>query len=85
MKALKYPLATEKSSGIIAIEKNNRLAYIVDSRATKTDIKKEFEETFKVKVKKINVINTPINQRKAYITLTSQYKASEIAMKLKLV
>ena len=39
--ALNYPLSTEKSIGII--EKGNTITYMVDFRASKAEIKKEFE------------------------------------------
>ncbi len=40
MAILKYPLATEKAIKLIDYE--NVITYIVDNRATKTQIKKEF-------------------------------------------
>jgi large subunit ribosomal protein L23 len=80
---LNYPLSTEKSIGII--EKGNTITYMVDFRASKAQIKKEFEERFGVKVAAIRVANTPRNEKKAYIKLAKGSNASEIAMKLKLV
>ncbi len=83
MAILKYPLATEKAVGII--DQKNTIVYVVDMRASRTTIKSEFEKTFNVKVKRVNTVNMPTNYKKAYIQLTSQYKASYIAVKLKLV
>jgi ribosomal protein L23 len=83
MNALMFPLATEKA--INMIERNNVITYIVDTRATRDQVKKEFEEVFKVKVDKVNVMNEPRNRKRAYITLNKQFKASDIALKLKLV
>ncbi len=83
MKTLMFPLATEKA--INMIERNNVITYIVDTRATRSQVKKEFEEVFKVKVDKVNVMNEPKNRKRAYITLSKQFKASDIALKLKLV
>ena len=80
---LNYPLSTEKSIGII--EKGNTITYMVDFRASKAQIKKEFEERFGVKIAAIRVANTPRNEKKAYIKLAKGSNASEIAMKLKLV
>lgn len=80
---LKYPLATEKSVGIV--DRNNIITYIVDSRASKTEIKKEFERNFSVKVKNINTINLPNNAKKAFIKLAKGYNAADVAVKLKLV
>jgi large subunit ribosomal protein L23 len=80
---LNYPLSTEKSIGII--EKGNTITYMVDFRASKAQIKKEFEERFGVKIAAIRVANTPRNEKKAYIKLAKGSNASDIAMKLKLV
>ena len=42
MTVLRYPLATEKSVGFI--DRDNVITYVVDYRASKTQIAKEFEE-----------------------------------------
>lgn len=83
MTVLKYPLATEKSVSLV--DKNNVITYIVDFRATKPEIKKEFESMFNVKVAAIRSVNMPANMKKAFIKLASGYKASDVAVKLKLV
>jgi large subunit ribosomal protein L23 len=80
---LKYPLTTEKSVGIV--DKNNIITFIVDSRSSKTEIKKEFEKSFNVKVKSINTINLPKNTKKAFIKLAKGFNATDVAVKLKLV
>jgi len=83
MSILKYPLATEKSVGVV--DKGNTITYIVDSRASKTEIKQEFEKMFGVKVSGINTINMPDNTKKAFIKIAKGYNASDVALKLKLV
>jgi large subunit ribosomal protein L23 len=83
MEILQYPLATEKAIGLI--EKNNQITYIVKHDAKKADIKKEFEKVFNVKIQSVNVANTPDNRRKAAIKLKVPFKASDVALKLKLV
>jgi large subunit ribosomal protein L23 len=83
MNVLIYPIATEKA--INMIERNNVITYIVDLRSNKAQIKKEFEDMFKVKVDKVNVEIEPRNKKRAYIKLNPQFKASDIALKLKLV
>jgi large subunit ribosomal protein L23 len=83
MSILKYPMSTEKSVGIV--DRGNTITYIVDSRASKSEIKKEFENAFNVKVKHINTINLPKNEKKAFIKLAKGYLATDIALKLKLV
>ena len=49
---IKVPLITEKST--ILKEKENKYAFLVDSRANKNEIKKAIEEIFKVKVLMVN-------------------------------
>ena len=83
MNALMYPIATEKA--INMIERNNIITYMVDMRSTKPQIKKEFEDTFKVKVARVNVAIEPRNRKRAYIKISERFKASDIALKLKLV
>ncbi len=49
---IKAPLITEKST--ILKEKENKYAFLVDSRASKDEIKRAVEEVFKVKVIRVN-------------------------------
>ena len=83
MAILKYPLGTEKAIKLIDYE--NVITYIVDNRATKTQIKKEFEKLFNVKVRKIRTANTPTNLKKAFLKLAPEYKATDISEKLKII
>ena len=83
MGVLLYPIATEKA--INMIEKNNVLTYVVDIRAKKEEIRKEIESVFKVKVDKINTEIEPRNRKRAYIKISKQFKASDVALRLKLV
>jgi large subunit ribosomal protein L23 len=83
MSVLLYPIATEKA--INMIERNNVITYIVDLRSSKPEIKKEFEDVFKVKVDRVNTEMEPRNRKRALIKVSAQYKASDIALKLKLV
>jgi len=83
MTILLYPIATEKA--INMIERNNVITYVVDLRSTKAEIKTEFEDVFKVKVEKVNTEIEPKNRKRAFIKINAQFKASDIALKLKLV
>ena len=49
------------------------------------EIKKEFERMFNVKVAGVNIVNTMGNKKKASIKLRKEFKASDVAIKLKLV
>ena len=80
---LLYALVTEKPVG--QIETENKLVFVVKPSATKQEIKDEFEKEYKEKVKKINTVNSPEGLKKAYISLKDEGKASELAMKLKII
>ncbi|PSN86784.1 50S ribosomal protein L23 [Candidatus Marsarchaeota G2 archaeon ECH_B_SAG-F08] len=74
------PWVTEKTTGLI--EKQNTLVFEVARNATKSEIKKAVEYQFGVKVMKVRTVNTPTNRKKAYVRLSPQYKAQEIATRL---
>jgi len=75
-----YPLMTESAS--LMVEKDNKLIFIVNLKAGKTDVKKAVEELYEVKVAKVTVLITPQGQKKAFVKLTPEYKASDVAIKL---
>ena len=75
-----YPLMTEVTSRLLEIE--NKLVFIVNIKATKSDIKRAVEELYDVKVEKVNVTITPEGQKKAFVKLHPEYKATDIAIKL---
>ena len=77
------PLHTEKA--LAKIEKENTLVFIVDRRATKHDIKRAVETLFNVKVEKVRTLITPRGEKKAYVKLAPEYKATEIAAQLGLI
>lgn len=80
---IKRSLATEKTLSLI--EKNNTLVFIVDLRATKNEIKEAVERLFGVKVERVNTLITMEGEKKAYVKLKPEYKASEIATRLGLI
>ncbi len=82
-KILIRPLHTEKAINLI--EKENTITFIVDRRATKNDIKRAVEILFNVKVEKVRTLITPRGEKKAYVKLKPEYKASEIATYLGLI
>ncbi len=64
------------------IEKENKLVFIVDIKADKKTIKRAVEQLYEVKVDKVNVLITPRGEKKAFVKLKPEYKASELAVKL---
>jgi len=75
-----YPLMTESAS--LMVEKDNKLVFIVNLKAGKIDVKKAVEELYEVKVAKITMLITPQGKKKAFVKLTPEYKASDVAIKL---
>ena len=76
------PITTEKA--VRLIELNNTLVVEVDRRDSKTDIKKEFEEMFNVKVNSINTL-IKLNKKYAYVKLNEKNPAIDVATKLGLM
>ncbi len=79
MKVLLYPLATEKA--IKQVELENKISFVVDSRATKAQIAEEIKTMFKVKVAKVN-LHIRNNKKIATIKLKADSPAIDIATKL---
>jgi large subunit ribosomal protein L23 len=77
---ISYPLMTESAS--LMVEKDNKLIFIVNLKAGKVDIKKAVEELYEVKVHKVNLQVTNQGVKKAYVKLTEEFKASDVAIKL---
>ncbi len=71
---------TERS--VYMIENENKLIFIVDRRANKLDITKAVKTLYDVEVKEINTLITRKGEKKAFVKLTKDYQASEVAIKL---
>lgn len=80
---LKYPLSTEKS--VKLMQADNKLIFIVDLKTTKTEIKKAMEDIYKVKVMKVNTQIMPNGKKKAYIKLSPETPAIDIATQLGMI
>jgi len=63
-------------------ERNNELVFIVNRRANKPTIKQAFEALYGVKVERVNTCVTPRGEKKAYIKLRPEYKASDLASRM---
>ena len=80
---VKHPLATEKA--VRLMESENKLIFIVDKKAKKQEIKKAAEELFKVKVEKINTLNDTKGRKKAYLKLSTETPAIDIAAQMGII
>ena len=75
-----YPVMTEVASRML--ETQNKLVFMVNTLATKKDIKRAVEELYEVRVEKVNIMITPKGEKKALVRLHPDYKAVDVAIKL---
>eukprot|EP00249_Psilotum_nudum_P025630 c30345_g1_i1 orf=348-977(-) len=80
---LKFPLTTE--SAMKKIEDNNTLVFIVDIRADKKKIKDAVKKMYDIQTKKVNTLITPKGLKKAYVRLTTDYDALDVANKIGII
>jgi large subunit ribosomal protein L23 len=79
-KTIRHPVMTEVTSRILETE--NKLVFVVNRDATKRDIKLAVEELYDVVVEKVNSTITPDGVKKAFVKLSPDYKAVDVAIKL---
>lgn len=79
-KIIKYPLGTEKAIRLMDTE--NKMLFVVERTATKSQIKKAIEDAYNVKISKVNTFITNQGLKKAYVKLTEDYPAIDLATKL---
>ncbi len=77
------PLKTEKTIG--RIELDNSLRFVVVLNSTKKQIREEVEKTFGVKVLSVKTLVTSKGEKHAVVRLAKEFKADDIATKLKMV
>jgi large subunit ribosomal protein L23 len=76
------PYVTEKTFDLI--ERQNKIVFLVDNRASKKTIKQAIETLYEVKVASVNTSFTIIG-KKAYVRLAPESPAGDLASKLGLV
>jgi large subunit ribosomal protein L23 len=77
---IKYPTMTERS--VYMIENENKLIFIVEREATKSQIASAIKELYQVEAKEINTLIDRQGKKKAFIKLKEGFSASEVAIKL---
>mmetsp|Transcript_11129 Transcript_11129/g.68532 ORF Transcript_11129/g.68532 Transcript_11129/m.68532 type:complete len:87 (-) Transcript_11129:1521-1781(-) len=80
---LKFPLTTE--AAMKKIEDNNTLVFIVDARADKKKIKRAVMQMYDIQVMKVNTLIRPDGQKKAFVRLTPDYDALDVANKIGII
>ena len=77
---IKYPLVSEDA--VTLIEAENKITFIVDLSASKNDIRRAVEELYEVRVNRVSSVITPQGRKKAYVRLSPDFKASDLAVRL---
>ena len=84
---LLHPYVTEKTMNAMSgtpaqdLKDGNRLEFVVRKDATRSEVKKAFEERFEVKVDRVNV-KIMKDGKHAIIKLKKEYSAEEIGMRI---
>ena len=76
------PITSEKAVKMIDID--NTLLFEIERKSKKTELKKEFESTFNVKVQKVRTLITH-NKKYAYIKLKKENPAINLATRLGMI
>ena len=76
------PYVTEKTFNMM--ERENKMVFIVNERANKRAIKQAIEILYEVKVESLNTAKT-IYGKKAYVKLSKENAATDLAAKLGIV
>ena len=75
-----YPMMSEDT--VKLIETENKIVFVVHNNATKKDVWNAVEELYEVKVDQVHTLITFEGKKKAYVRLSPESKASELAVKL---
>ena len=81
-KILKRPYVTERTFD--QIERENKLCFLVDDKVSKRQIANAVQAVYQVKVLAVNTSRT-IKGKKAFVRLSEDNRASDLATKLGLV
>jgi len=77
---VRYPLLSEDA--VTLLEAENKITFIVDIRSDKHDIKRAIQELYEVRVRDVKTLITPEGDKKAFVRLTQDFKASDLAVRL---
>ena len=80
MSVVHHPLVTEKAMD--EMDFANKLQFVVDSGATKTEIREEVSSRFEVTVTSVNTQVTPQGRKKATVRLSEEDDAQDVASRI---
>ncbi|MEE8403718.1 MAG: 50S ribosomal protein L23 [Candidatus Hydrothermarchaeaceae archaeon] len=75
-----HPDVTEKSMKLL--ESENKLVFAVSLKSDKGDIRTAVETLYEVKVADVNTLVAPKGVKKAYVKLSPEFKAEEVATRV---
>jgi len=76
------PIVTEKA--VMMIEAQNVLTFETEKEKTRTEIKKEVEDLFNVKVERVGTL-VRNNKKYSYVKLKKEFPAIDVATKLGII
>ena len=79
-KVLLAPRVTEKTT--LVGDASNQYVFKVAPEANKAQIKEAVQSLYRIKIKKVNTLITPKGNKKAYVKLTSDLDALDVANKI---
>lgn len=79
-KVIQAPITSETATK--KVEDGNTLVFQVDLKANKYQIKQAVKELYEVEVANVNTLIRPNGTKKAYVRLTADYDALDIANKI---
>jgi len=77
---VKYPLLSEDA--VTLLESENKITFMVNINSDKHDIKRAIQELYEVRVQDVRTLITPEGEKKAFVKLTPDFKASDLAVRL---
>merc|ERR1712018_766552 len=80
---IKNPVTTE--SAMKKIEDNNTLVFLCNVKANKYQIKSAVKKLYDINVSKVNTLIRPDGQKKAYIRLSPDFDALDVANKIGII
>eukprot|EP00930_Biecheleria_cincta_P105792 TRINITY_DN987_c0_g2_i2.p1 TRINITY_DN987_c0_g2~~TRINITY_DN987_c0_g2_i2.p1 ORF type:complete len:148 (-),score=32.60 TRINITY_DN987_c0_g2_i2:61-504(-) len=82
-RVIQCPVTTE--SAMKKIEEINTLVFLVDIKATKPKIKEAIRQLYDVQCAKVNTLIRPDGRKKAYVHLTPDYDALDVANRIGII
>ena len=80
---IKHPLTTEHA--MKRIEDHNTLVFVCDLLANKNQIRNAVHDLYMVETSKINTLVRPDGKKKAYVKLTPEHDALDVANRIGII